>query len=232
MQAYGWLLSKLGFHDVRGHFPVQGRSTLVTVSSFNLNITIAALPPCATPDLLLDLETSFCAFVIVLLQSCELALHLIADRLSSFPSVWSRTAETDGSGQPLFFQPDGIDVTARNHPNRTEYGRIVIHVSSNGSASHNYDPLHVRVTDEEVFLNIKLSGKHSVLTLHAVRRIQIESHDRAATSVLTPMQPNLQRSKPVQQDVNGLFAASPKPVDFSCTEIDLSFMTNGTASVR
>lgn len=88
------------------------------------------------------------------------------------------------------------------------------------------------MTDEEVFLNIKLSGKHSVLTLHAVRRIQIESHDRVFTSVITPMQPNLQRSKPVLQDVNGLFAASPKPVDFSCTEIDLSFMTNGTASVR
>jgi hypothetical protein len=159
-------------------------------------------------------------------------LLFIADCLSSFSSVWSRTAETDVSGQPLFFQPDGIDFTARNHPNRTDYGRIVIHVSSNGSASHNYDPFHVRVTDEEVFLNIKLSGNHSLLTLHAVRRTKIGPHDRAVTSIITPMQPNLQRSKPVQQDVNGFFATSPKPVDFSCTEIDLSFMTNGTVPVR
>jgi hypothetical protein len=210
-----------------------------------LNIIIAALPPCAILDLLFEQEKSFCAFRTVFLQICEFDFCMIANQLSSFCSVWSATSETNGPGQLFFAQPDGIDVAARNDTKRTEYGRIVIDFhqvphageptgshTRNGSAVSNYDPLHVRVTDEEVFLNIKLSGKHSVLTLHAVRRIQIESHDKAVTSVLTPMQPNLQRSKPVQQDVNGLFAASPKPVDFSCTEIDLSFMTNGTASVR
>jgi hypothetical protein len=170
---------------------------------------------------------------------------MIADQPSCFCSVWATTSETDGPGQPFFAQPDGIDVVARNDTKRTEYGRIVIDFpqvphageptgshTSNGSALYNYDPLHVRVTDEEVFLNIKLSGKNSLLTLHAIRRIEVDNNigdfDKF-TTILTPMQPNLQRSKPFQQDV--MFSASPKPVDFTCTEIGLSFITNGTVAL-
>jgi hypothetical protein len=142
----------------------------------------------------------------------------------SFGSVWSRSGP-EGAGQPLIFQPDGIDITLRNHSSRTEYGRIVIDVSSGSSLTHTYDPAHVLVTDDEVFLNITLI-KDSTLTLHAIRRFQIESHDTLVTTVLTPMQPNSQRSKPAQPGFG--FVGRAIPVDFACMEIDVSSMRIGT----
>jgi hypothetical protein len=47
------------------------------------------------------------------------------------------------------------------------------------------------------------------------------------TTRLTPMQPNVQRRSPV---VDGFFVNKSKPIDFTCTEFDLSALPNGTQS--
>jgi hypothetical protein len=39
------------------------------------------------------------------------------------------------------------------------------------------------------------------------------------------MQPNVQRRSPV---VDGFFVNKSKPIDFTCTEFDLSALPNGT----
>ena len=114
--------------------------------------------------------------------------------------------------------------------NVTEYGRVNIEFFSNGAPVHNiqpeyaFQPAQGSVSDHEVLLKIRLSYVDA-LTLYAVRRFKIESYETDVTTRLTPLQPSLQRSNAV---VDGYFVGKAKPVDFACTELDLSAMPNGT----
>jgi hypothetical protein len=119
------------------------------------------------------------------------------------------------------FRPDASHNLTREVS--AEYGRIVVDVS----AGHGPYPEFVRVTDDEIFLNIKLESAEA-LTLFAVRRLKVESLDVEAVTRLVPMQPNFKRSMAA---TTGFFASHPKPVDFSCAEIDMSAMPFGTRAV-
>ena len=105
-----------------------------------------------------------------------------------------------------------------------EYGRVNIEFLSNGAVLHNIQPAQGSVSDHEVLFKIRLTFVDT-LTLYAVRRLKIESYETDVTTRLTPLQPSLQRSNIV---VDGYFVGKPKPVDFACTELDLSTMPNGT----
>jgi hypothetical protein len=124
------------------------------------------------------------------------------------------------------FQPDAQVVHSDN--NVTEYGRVNIEFMSNGAVVHNIQPAQGSVSDHEVLLKIRLSYVDA-LTLYAVRRFKIESYETDVTTRLTPLQPSLQRSNAV---VDGYFVGKAKPVDFACTELDLSAMPNGTRHSR
>jgi len=124
------------------------------------------------------------------------------------------------------FQPDA-QVHSDDNLNATEYGRINIEFLSNGTAVHNIQPAQGSVTDHEVILKIRLTFVDA-LTLYAVRRFKIESYEIDATTRITPLQPSLQRSSPV---VDGYFVGKPKPVDFACTELDLSALPIGARAV-
>ncbi len=105
----------------------------------------------------------------------------------------------------------------------TFYGRVSIQFLSDGSVIHNMQPAQGSVSENEVIFNIRLTYA-DILTLYAARRHKIEPYETSRTTRFTHMQPSLQRSYP-----NGLphFADKPKPVDFSCTELDLSALPNG-----
>jgi hypothetical protein len=145
-------------------------------------------------------------------------------------SLWSRFQSEATSGIADIFQPDeqvihsSIPSSSQRSNGTLEHGRITIRVLSNGSASHNYDPVHARVTDNEVFLSLRLTSVDA-MTLYAVRRLKIESQEKDFTTRLIPMQPNVQRRSPV---VDGIFVNKSKPVDFTCTEFDLSALPSGT----
>jgi hypothetical protein len=94
---------------------------------------------------------------------------------------------------------------------------------SNGSAVHNMQPAQGSVTDDEVILNIRLTFVDA-LTLYAVRRFKIEAYQTDVTTRITPLQPSLWRSNAV---TDGFFVGKTNPVDFSCTEFDLSSIPNG-----
>ena len=94
-----------------------------------------------------------------------------------------------------------------------QYGRIQFR-SDSGADSRPDDSELVVVNDDEVLLNINVTSGTSVLTLYAVRRFKIQSHEGDSTVALTPMQPNSQRNK-------------NHPLDFSCTEFDLNAMPSG-----
>ncbi len=125
------------------------------------------------------------------------------------------------------FQPDAQFVNSQDE-NVIEYGRLNIQFFSDGSYAHNMTPAQGSVSDIEVILNIRLTFVDA-LTLYAIRRFKIESYQTDLTTRLTPMQPNLRRSNPV---VDGFFVGKPKPLDFSCTEFDLSAIPNGTKCAR
>ena len=107
----------------------------------------------------------------------------------------------------------------------SEYGRLNIEFLSDGSVVHNLKSAQGSVSDNEVILNIHLTFVDA-LTLHAIRRFKIEPYESDVTYRLTPMQPSLRRSDAV---VEGFFVGKPKPLDFSCTESDLSSIPNGTS---
>ena len=137
-------------------------------------------------------------------------------------SLWSRVLTAPApSGESNLFRPD-----AKHAINATafiEYGRIAIAVSPSGQATHQYDPNFVTVTDESVLISVKLVAP-AALTLYAVHQTKIQSHETDFTTTLIPMQPNKQRSSPV----SGGQASTPlpfKPLDFSCTELDISSFT-------
>jgi predicted heme/steroid binding protein len=141
-------------------------------------------------------------------------------------SRWARTkkADFDSSVKDLL-QPDGQAEFSTHYIYNTgilydismsykqQYGRIQFR-SDSGADSRPDDSKLVVVNDDEVLLNINVtSGTHN-LTLYAVRRFKIQSHTVDSSVALTPMQPNSQRSK-------------THPLDFSCTEFDLSALPSG-----
>jgi hypothetical protein len=148
----------------------------------------------------------------------------VSQRLLSCCSVWSRArfvGSTIPSVESNLFQPDG-----KASGGAIEFGRIAIQVSSNGSVTHFYDPNSVTVTDEDVVIRVKLTAP-AALTVYAVHQTKIESSELDFSTTLIPMQPNKLRSHPV----SGGQANTPlssKPLDFHCTELDLS-MCNGIA---
>ncbi len=145
-------------------------------------------------------------------------------------SLWARAQSTTARrwrrsmyhGSDVF-QPDAQFVNSQDG-NVTEYGRLNIQFLSNGTVFHNLQPAQGSVSDSEIILNIRLTFVDS-LTLYAVRRVKIESYQNEVTTRLTPMQPSLQRSKAV---FDGYFVGKPKPLDFTCTELDLSSIPQGT----
>jgi hypothetical protein len=113
-----------------------------------------------------------------------------------------------------------------------ETGRISIKVAPNGAIINKYSPQHVTVNDDEVVLNIRLNSTDPI-TLHAVRRVKIESHHTDVTTRLTPMQPMFMRSNSADHyNKWHSIGLDIKPVDFSCTELDLTYhlSPNGPSS--
>ena len=180
-----------------------------------------------------------------------LAFSVASDSLSFASSLWSSVQSTtdrklrkslyrnqhyDSSINKVFFdylEPDAQELSSDG--NITEFGRINFHFESNGSVVTNVQEniktinsaKHVEqsVTDNEVFLRIRLIYGDA-LTLYAVRRFKIESFETDVATRLTPMQPSSQRRKPV---IDGFFTDKiHRPVDFTCTELDLSAMPIGT----
>ena len=159
------------------------------------------------------------------LQLC-VVLPLLLFAVNPSFSRWARTkkADFDSSVKDLL-QPDaqaefstyyiwntGIfyDISMSY---KQQYGRIQFHSDSSPDSRADDSELVV-VNDDEVLLNINVtSGTHN-LTLYAVRRFKIQSHEVDSSVALTPMQPNSQRSK-------------THPLDFSCTELDLSALPSG-----
>ncbi len=103
------------------------------------------------------------------------------------------------------------------------HGRISIQVLPNGIAIHNYSHNLVKVTEEEVVINMTfVSTFGSAITFYAVHQTKIESYESDVTTTLIPMQPSAERNK--TGFATGL---SSKPLDFTCTELDLSSMAPG-----
>ena len=97
---------------------------------------------------------------------------------------------------------------------KQQYGRIQFRSDIGADSRPEDDTELVVVNDDEVLLNIHVtSGTHN-LTLYAVRRFKIQSHEVDSSVALTPMQPNSQRS-------------TTHPLDFSCMEFDLSALPSG-----
>jgi hypothetical protein len=132
----------------------------------------------------------------------------------------------EGSLNDIFFDymlPDAQALSADG--NVTDFGRIKFHFFSNGSVVNN---AHQSVTADEVLLRIRLIFGDA-MTVYAVRRLKVGSYDTDVSARLTPMQASSLRSRPV---ADGFFAAKPRPVDFSCTEFDLSELPSGTSITR
>ena len=153
------------------------------------------------------------------LQLCAVLLLLLFSINPSF-SLWSRTSKAHNSSVKDLLQPDGHAEFSAHYSAihgstsyKQQYGRIQVH-SDSGADSRPDDSELVVVNDDEVLLNINVTSGTSVLTLYAVRRFKIQSHEVDATVALTPMQPNSQRNK-------------THPLDFSCTELDLSALSSG-----
>ncbi len=153
------------------------------------------------------------------LQLCAVLLLLLFSINPSF-SLWSRSSKPHGSSVKDLLQPDGQAEFSASYSAihgstsyKQQYGRIQVH-SDSGADSRPDDSELVVVNDDEVLLNINVTSGTSVLTLYAVRRFKIQSHEVESTVALTPMQPNSQRNK-------------THPLDFSCTEFDLSALSSG-----
>jgi hypothetical protein len=102
---------------------------------------------------------------------------------------------------------------------QVQYGRIHSDIDNIGSIRHEHDSRLIRVTDTEIMIDISLTSATNVLTMYAVRRFKIWPRDEDIAVTLTPMQPNAYGNNSV---VDGYFTGKPKPVDFSCTELDIS----------
>ncbi len=148
--------------------------------------------------------------------------------------MWARTQSTTArksrrsayQGTDIF-QPDAQFLNSKDG-NITEFGHLHIQFLSDGAAVYSMQPDQGRISENEVILNIRLTFVDA-LTLYAVRRLKIESHQTDVTTRLTPLQPSLRRSDAV---VEGVFVGKPKPLDFSCTEFDMSAILNGTKIAR
>jgi len=166
---------------------------------------------------------------------------------TSFPSenmtfLWSRVRnQSETPSNPYsegdIFQPDATQTLWYSHSGPEivlETGRISIKVFPNGTIINKYWHHQVSVNGDEVLLNIRLNSTDPV-TLHAVRRFKIEPHDTDVTTRLTPMQPMFMRSESVDHyNKWHSIGLHVKPIDFSCTELDLTYNNmspNGTRAV-
>jgi hypothetical protein len=111
-----------------------------------------------------------------------------------------------------------------------ESGRILIEVAPDGTIINKYLHQHVSVNGDEVLLHIRLNTTDPI-TLHAVRRFKIESHEIDVTTRLTLMQPKFMRIESYHHNKWQSIGLDIKPVDFSCTELDLTSMPIGTISI-
>jgi hypothetical protein len=152
------------------------------------------------------------------LQPCDV-LPLLPFSINPSFSLWSRTSKAHNSSVKDLLQPDG-EAEFSAHYNSVhgmsymqQYGRIQFR-SDSGADSRPDDNELVVVNDDEVLLNINVTSGTSVLTMYAVRRFKIQSHEVDSTVALTPMQPSSQRNK-------------TQPLDFSCTEFDLNALPSG-----
>jgi hypothetical protein len=81
----------------------------------------------------------------------------------------------------------------------------------------------LKVTAEEVIINVTLvSTFGSAIAFYAVRQTKVEPFESNFSTTLVPMQPNAARG-----DAAFSTRLSSKPLDFSCTELDLSAMEMG-----
>ncbi len=126
------------------------------------------------------------------------------------------------------FQPDAKAIYGHAGDATVEYGRIIVNMASDDSIAYQYTVTGnpIQVTDNEVVLDFFVA-ENQTLTVYAVNRHKIESFETDVTAGLVPMQPSAHRSIPV---INGFFVDKPKPVDFTCTELDLSGMPFGTST--
>jgi hypothetical protein len=153
-------------------------------------------------------------------------------------SLWSRVrnqSETPSHSisESDIFQPDATYTLSYSQSGASEItletGRISIKVLPNGTIINKYLHQHVSVNGDEVLLNVRLNSTDPI-TLHAVRRFKIESHDTDVTTRLTPMQPMFMRNDSVDHHNKWRsIGIDIKPIDYSCTELDL-MSTNGTRS--
>jgi hypothetical protein len=154
----------------------------------------------------------------------RVVLPLLLFFINPFFSRWARTkkADFDSSVKDLL-QPDA-HVEFSSHYSAIhgstsytqQYGRIQVHSDSSPDSRADDSELVV-VNDDEVLLNINVTSGTSNLTLYAVRRFKIQSHEVDSSVALTPMQPNSQRTQSVLS----------QPFDFSCTDFDLSALPSG-----
>ena len=126
------------------------------------------------------------------------------------------------------FQPDAKVIHGHAGDATVEYGRIIVNLASDGSIAYQYTVVGnpIQVTDNQVVLDFFVA-ENQTLTVYAVNRHKIESFETDVTAGFMPMQPSAHRSIPV---LNGFFVDKPKPVDFTCTELDLSGMPVGTST--
>jgi hypothetical protein len=143
-------------------------------------------------------------------------------------SLWARTQSTSARRfrrsayyASDVFQPDVQFVNSQNEI-ITEYGRLNIHFLANGSIVHNIQPEQGTVSENEVIINIRLTFVDA-LTVYAVRRFKVQPFQTHATARLAPMQPTSRRTAVVY----GYYSNKPKPLDFTCSEFDLSALPNG-----
>ena len=152
------------------------------------------------------------------LQLCVVLL-LFLFPINPSSSLWSRTSKAHNSSVKDLLQPDGQAEFSAHYNSvhgmscKQQYGRIQFH-SDSGADSRPDDNELVVVNDNEVLLDINVTSGTNVLTMYAVRRFKIQSHEVDVNVALTPMQPSSQRNK-------------TQPLDFSCTEFDLNALPSG-----
>ncbi len=147
-------------------------------------------------------------------------------------SLWSRFRSQEDRCNGLdanLFLPDGTEpylMGSFGQGGNITYGRISIQVSPEGIATHKYSQDLVEVTEEEVLINVTfVSTFGSAITFYAVHQTKIEPYESDVTTTLIPMPPSAERNK-----TGFTTALVSKPLDFTCTELDLSAIATGIQS--
>ena len=114
-----------------------------------------------------------------------------------------------------------------------EYGRIPIEIMSDGSVRHSH-PERINVTEDEVVITMKIMSTTAQeanysLAFYAVHQTTIAPQDTDVSVSLIPMQPSRERKSSVKVRSFPFAGYPSKPLDFRCTEIDMSAV-NGWVS--